>query len=133
MKKKVLFASILLVLLALLTALAVSCGKRAVIYKDTDQVQPGVYKFGKKITFIYKPLRENVVSVALTGDFNNWNTSGLPLTKLDDYWTITINLEYGIYQYNFVLDGKDIVPDHHAEAYAPDGKGGKNSIVEVSR
>lgn len=110
-----------------------ACSSGPVKKEDPNSYKPGVYKTGKSVTFIYQAPRDNVSSVALTGDFNNWQKDGIPLNYVGGLWTVTFNLEYGIYQYKYVLDGTEMASDPYADAFAPDGKGGKNSIVEVKK
>ncbi len=124
---------IFLVFTAVLFFIA-ACGtaKPSRIYKP-GEYKPGVTKLDKAVTFIFEAPTQFATNVAITGDFNNWNRFGIPMTRINDWlWTVTLTLEYGIFQYNYLLDGK-VVIDPYAEAYAPDGKGGKNSIVEVKK
>lgn len=47
------------------------------------------------------------LSVFLSGDFNQWNTSSHPLEKgKDGEWKTSVNLNPGTYQYRFLVDGE---------------------------
>lgn len=72
-------------------------------------------------------------SVRLTGDFVSWNRDGIPLQDLrgTGVWTADVKLPPGIYQYTFVIDGTDFVPDPRAVSQVDDGFGQVNSVVIV--
>ena len=86
-----------------------------------------------KVTFTFKPdTRPNALFVA--GTFNNWNSAQDRMTDTngDGIYEITLELAPGSYQYKFVADGKWI-EDPYSEEYAPDGYGGKNSVIVVPK
>jgi 1,4-alpha-glucan branching enzyme len=73
-------------------------------------------------------------SVHLTGDFLSWSREGI---ALDDprgtgVWTADVPLQPGVYQYTFVIDGTEWVPDPRAVSQVDDGFGQVNSVVIVS-
>ena len=72
--------------------------------------------------------------VAIAGDFNGWNHENnlLEDSNGDGIWTGTLKLEPGRYEYMFVLDGKEWVPDPNALRYVNDGFGNRNSILEIN-
>jgi hypothetical protein len=73
-------------------------------------------------------------TVAITGDFNGWNTHAnlLEDPEGDGIWTGTLKLEPGRYEYMFVLDGEKWFPDPNALRYVKDGFGNKNAILEIN-
>jgi len=74
-------------------------------------------------------------SVALVGDFNDWD-KGVYLLSDDDkdgIWTTKITLKPGHYQYLFIVNGKELVADPDAGKYISDGFGGRNSLLIVRR
>jgi len=83
----------------------------------------------KGVAFTYKD--PNATSVAVTGEFNNWNASANPLKKQDDAWKIVLPLKPGTYQYKFVVNGTDWKEDPNNPKTADDGYGGKNSVIVV--
>lgn len=73
-------------------------------------------------------------SVQLTGDFVAWSAEGI---ALDDprgtgVWTTDVALPPGVYQYTFVVNGTDWIPDPRAVSQVDDGFGQMNSVVIVS-
>jgi hypothetical protein len=72
--------------------------------------------------------------VAIAGDFNGWNHENnlLEDSNGDGIWTGTLKLEPGRYEYMFVLDGKEWVPDPNALRFVNDGFGNRNSILEIN-
>jgi len=73
-------------------------------------------------------------TVAIAGDFNNWNpqTNILEDPEGDGVWTGTLRLEPGRYEYMFVMDGEKWFPDPNALRYVKDGFGNKNAILEIN-
>ena len=72
-------------------------------------------------------------SVELVGTFNQWQAQTASLTGPDDvgHWSATIQLPPGRHEYMFLVNGKELVSDPDAEAFAPDGYGNLNSVVFV--
>jgi hypothetical protein len=72
--------------------------------------------------------------VAIAGDFNGWNHKNnlLEDSDGDGIWTGTLKLEPGRYEYMFVLDGKEWVPDPNALRFVNDGFGNRNSILKIN-
>ena len=71
-------------------------------------------------------------SVAVAGDFNNWE-GGQLLEDVDGdgIWTGQIRVEPGVHEYMFVLDGTNWVTDPRALRYADDGFGNRNAVLTV--
>ncbi|MGH7466365.1 MAG: isoamylase early set domain-containing protein [Longimicrobiales bacterium] len=73
-------------------------------------------------------------SVAVYGDFNNWQTGGVALRDLDGdgVWTGMVPLRPGLHKYMFLVDGEEWVTDPRAERYLDDGFGGRNAVIAVA-
>jgi len=73
-------------------------------------------------------------TVAIAGDFNNWDPQAniLEDPEGDGIWTGTLNLEPGRYEYMFIMDGEKWFPDPNALRYVKDGFGNKNAILEIN-
>ena len=71
--------------------------------------------------------------VAMTGDFNGWESEGVPLKRAGKpgFWTAELRLPPGAYSYNFIVDGEVLVPDPNSATQMPDGYGGTDSILLV--
>jgi hypothetical protein len=127
------FLSLVFIIFLILFA---SCGKeintvRAAERPQEQKTQSGVFVRDQTVQFIFVPDRSNITNVAITGDFNKWSPSGWNFGYSTNAWVLTIQLPYGIYQYKLILNGSDFIANPYSEAFAPDGKGGKNSILEV--
>lgn len=87
----------------------------------------------KRVTLKFKP-KKPVEKVTVAGSFNNWDKNANPMVfdKEEGVWKATLLLPAGEYQYKFVINDKEWVPDPNAERYVPDGYGGKNSVLVVS-
>lgn len=84
-----------------------------------------------KVTFVLpKEAVENAKTVAVLGDFNNWQ-NGVVLTKQKDgSFKTAVELEKGrSYEYRFLINGEKWENDWAAEAYAPTPFGAYNSVV----
>ncbi|OGS23888.1 MAG: hypothetical protein A2314_07290 [Elusimicrobia bacterium RIFOXYB2_FULL_50_12] len=84
------------------------------------------------IPVTFKISDENAVSIALAGDFNDWQSDKILLKRKGDVWEATVRLKPNRYQYMFVIDGERFVPDPEANMYADDGFGHKNSVIDIS-
>ncbi len=76
-------------------------------------------------------------TVHLAGTFNSWTPGEWALTKKEDgSWSGSFDVDPGQHQYKFVIDAgteaEDWVFDAAVAAWAPDGFGGKNSLIGVS-
>ncbi len=71
-------------------------------------------------------------SVALVGDFNDWDVASLPLTRgpAAGVWSVTVPLEPGRYRYTFVIDGTRWMADPLVPA-VEDEFGRPNSVITV--
>jgi len=84
-----------------------------------------------KVTFVLpKEAVANAETVAVLGDFNNWQ-EGVILTKQKDgSFKTAVELEKGrSYEYRFLINGEKWENDWAAEAYAPTPFGTFNSVV----
>jgi len=82
---------------------------------------------------IFKFRDKGAKKVYLVGDFNDWTPSSDPMTDENDdgEWTLFYPLAAGTYQYKFVVDGKEWVPDPTNSVSVPDGFNGRNSVLTV--
>lgn len=85
------------------------------------------------VKFTFKP-ESAANKVFLAGSMNGWKPDS-PQYALNDLdgdgvWEITVKLDPGSYKYKFVVDG-NWTTDKANPKTAPDGYGGKNSVVEV--
>ncbi len=74
-----------------------------------------------------------VKKIAIAGTFNNWSKSIDFLSRNDEkgVWEITLPLSAGRYEYKFVIDDKEWVPDPGNINSVDDGFGEVNSVVIV--
>ena len=88
-----------------------------------------------EITFSMRADASQVKSIAVVGDFNDWDPTRNLLAdeNNDGIWTVTLKLEPGRYEYMFILDGQKWVPDPSAYRYVSDGFGNKNAVLEISK
>jgi hypothetical protein len=70
--------------------------------------------------------------VVLTGTFNNWNQSQLLFAREGDDWVCRVDLDPGVYQYKFILDGDWLLDPSNPDT-AEDEAGNVNNVLEVKR
>jgi 1,4-alpha-glucan branching enzyme len=71
-------------------------------------------------------------TVALVGDFNNWNRATTTLAPAKDgLWTASVVLPPGRHEYAFIVDGEHWMADPQAKVTIEDDFGTASSIVTV--
>jgi hypothetical protein len=84
---------------------------------------------GRRVVFTL--VHRNAQSVAVAGDFSDWETRPL-VRSADGRWTLDTVLPPGVYHYAFVIDGEDwMVPDS-ATGIVDDGFGSRNATLIVT-
>ena len=68
--------------------------------------------------------------VVLTGTFNNWNQSQLLFAREGDAWVCRVDLDPGVYQYKFIVDGDWLLDPSNPDT-AEDEAGNVNNVIEV--
>jgi 1,4-alpha-glucan branching enzyme len=71
-------------------------------------------------------------SIALVGEFNDWDPHSHPLhrTRDDGEWHISLVLEANrSYRFRYLVDGKEWMNDDHADGYESNPFGGFDSVV----
>lgn len=84
----------------------------------------------KPINFLC--LAPQAKAVFLSGDFNQWDPTNLPMTRqVDGSWQIAVPLRHGSHLYQFLVDG---VPtnDPRAQGIARNELGARVSMIMVS-
>ena len=72
-------------------------------------------------------------TVAVVGDFNNWNPVRTRLVRSshEGLWLAHLRLPPGVYQYSFVIDGTTWVRAPRSKTVRADGFCGENSVIIV--
>jgi hypothetical protein len=85
----------------------------------------------RRVELKFFALSENPKTVAVAGDFSDWNT--LQMEKKDNNsWVITLKVKPGKYQYSFVINDEEWIPDPGSYRRIEDGFGGVNSVLVVN-
>ena len=70
-------------------------------------------------------------SVAVGGDFNNWNPkTAVAKSSKDGYWKVKLELAPGKYQYKFLVDGQ-WQNDPRCHSCVPNSFGTLNCVIDV--
>ncbi|MCX7719253.1 MAG: thioredoxin family protein [Candidatus Sumerlaeaceae bacterium] len=72
-------------------------------------------------------------TAAVVGNFNDWNRSGTPMTRVGDEFMAVLDLPAGAHQYKFILDGERWIRDPSNRAVADDGTGIINSVLRLGK
>src|SRR6266511_2222121 len=90
-------------------------------------VEPGI----EMVQFVL--VAPQASTVAVVGDFNDWDPSRTPLRAeaAGGVWSVNVPLRSGAHQYAFVVDGKDWRPDPAAPRAVTDDFGAPNSVIFV--
>jgi hypothetical protein len=80
-------------------------------------------------TFTLKGYPEASV-VVLTGSFDNWSQSQLLFAREGDEWVCRVDLDPGVYQYKFIVDGDWLLDPSNPDT-AEDEAGNVNNVIEV--
>ena len=115
---------------------ATLAGNPSVVAPAVDGVPVRVVTFDSAATVLvarpFTYVDRNAKSVAVVGNFNDWDASKGALTSTSDsIWSGNIMLAPGRYEYQLVVDGKWI-PDPNAQHSAKSEFGGTNSVVIAS-
>jgi hypothetical protein len=79
------------------------------------------------------PAETRAERVTLCGDFNDWSTEGISLSRRDDRsWSITVPLTPGTYRYKFLLDGETWENGPDTDRLEDNAYGTQDSVIEVS-
>ncbi|MCK8602110.1 isoamylase early set domain-containing protein [Desulfoferrobacter suflitae] len=85
---------------------------------------------GERVPVVFMLTLPNAQSVAVVGSFNQWRPQGFEMQGAEQHqWTITLELPQGRYEYAFLVDGKEMIPDPHASFYQNDGFGNQNAVL----
>jgi len=77
-------------------------------------------------------LAPRATTVALVGDFNDWDPSATPLQSVgDSAWFVVVSLKPGRYRYSFVVDGQRWMADPTAARAVDHDFGPESSVVTV--
>jgi len=87
-----------------------------------------VFQYVKGTARFFLPGYKNAEKIYLSGSFNNWSTSQLPLIRSDSGWLVRIKLKPGKYSYKYIIDGQWI-KDPFNHQFEDDSYSGYNSVV----
>lgn len=111
---------------------------------SVDQVQVASEQFGENLTPVANTGEEPLVvhqftyyqkglqSISLIGEFNDWSADSTSMMEVSPgVWTVSLRLRPGVYEYQYILNGKQRVTDPTMPQTSSDF-GSPNSVVTVS-
>ena len=118
------------VLIAILVTLIITVPLTFFLTKRSTNVK------SSQKTYIVKLIYENMDAegVYVIGDFNNWNSEGYGMKRIQgsNLWTASIPLEEGIYKYVFLIDNKEWAVDPYSQITVKDNFGNESSLIVLS-
>lgn len=83
------------------------------------------------VRFVF--LAPSATSVAIVGDFNNWERGVTPLRRVGNggTWTVSLPLRSGVHQYAFIVDGSTWMPDPATSTTVTDDFGTLTSVIAI--
>ncbi len=105
-------------------------GGRALLGPEAAPLAP-LAADGRAVQFVVAV--PTAATVALVGDFNDWNIEATPMRPVpgDGVWTVTVPLTAGRYRYSFLVNGTEWLTDPTAPRTMEDDFGRPNSVVTV--
>ena len=89
---------------------------------------------GKKVKVTFELPANDAESIAVVGDFNDWDKAATPLKKRkkDGAWSGSVSVPVGqTYQFRYWIDDKRWENDWAADDYVPNGFGTDNSVLNT--
>ena len=75
---------------------------------------------------------ENITSIHLVGDFNDWDKEATPLTYAKSIYSTTLEFTpRQEFQFRYLINGQIWCNDWHADGYIANEYGGDNCILQI--
>lgn len=87
-----------------------------------------VFQYINGYAHFFLPGHLSVKQVVLSGTFNGWSTTQMPMVRSDSGWTLRMKLKPGRYLYKYILDG-NWTSDPFNRLWGRDGNINDNSVV----
>lgn len=71
------------------------------------------------------------MKVFVAGSFNQWDPTSIPMVEKKGTYSATLDLEPGIYEYKFVIDGVWTLDPNPERDWTQNGLGTLNSLLRV--
>ena len=89
---------------------------------------------GKASVIFTLPAAVDAGQAPVCGEWNDWSPDANVMDVVEDGFSLTIELEVGrTYRFRYLLDGQRWENDWHADFYVPNGYGGDDSVVDLTR
>jgi 1,4-alpha-glucan branching enzyme len=86
----------------------------------------------RSVEFVLRTTADS--TVAVVGDFNDWNPKATPLRPTaDGLWSVVVPLRPGRYRYTFIVDGTRWSRDPSAPRSLEDDFGTPTSVLTVAQ
>jgi hypothetical protein len=104
-------------------------GERAAVAEPTLARSVGAASENAAVRVQFVLVAPNAKSVAVVGDFNDWNPSATPLASARGMWSNEVVVPAGRHDYAFVVDGARWIADPSAPRAPADELGGGYSVL----
>lgn len=104
--------------------------KRSTRRTSKDRILHQPYHEHSEVVFALE--RADAKQVILSGDFNDWSRSSLPMIRREcGRWEKRLLLPKGRFEYKFIVDGTWIA-DPSTSRFVANAFGSTNSVIEIS-
>jgi hypothetical protein len=104
-------------------------GERTAVAEPTLARSVGTASENASVRVQFVLVAPNAKSVAVVGDFNDWNPSATPLASARGLWSSEVVVPAGRHDYAFVVDGARWIADPSAPRAPADELGGGYSVL----
>lgn len=117
---------------AALFATGLALGAALLLVRPSFDTVPGVSTVSNLETpyrfIIYRP---DASQAELVGTFTGWQPVPMKKIGASGYWSLTLNLGEGEYQYSYLVEGGQQIADPTVQERVKDDFGGENSIITI--
>ncbi len=85
----------------------------------------------RKIPYRFVIYRPDADQAEIIGTFTQWKPVAMKKTGHDGYWSLTLNLLEGEYQYSYLVEDGQQITDPTVQERIQDDFGGENSIITI--
>ncbi|HSG59924.1 MAG TPA: isoamylase early set domain-containing protein [Pseudomonadales bacterium] len=90
------------------------------------------FKTKSEAEVVFEFAREDVKSVQLAGDFNDWTPESMKFDKKTGSYKLKLRLPTDAeFQFKYLLNDAEWENDYAADAYIPNDQGTENSVIST--
>lgn len=99
---------------------------------EAEEAKASEDRDGEAKPVAFEHVDEKATSLAVVGDFNDWNKDANLMTREGNTWKTSVKLKPGRHEYKFVVNATEWIVDPKCGETVADKYGGKSSVIKVS-